>query len=112
MKRPVYFSTASCESTTTRTSPFRTCAPAAPPTYTSHFPPSIATAPMSFVVASEQFGGPPAAASLSLAGVSSPWYRRSICTPSVVLSPTPYRQYSEPRQVLQVRNDLVYAWPD
>jgi hypothetical protein len=44
---------------------------------------------MSFVVASEQFRGHPAVASFSFAGVSIPWYRRSIWTPSCVLSPTP-----------------------
>src|SRR4051794_12673858 len=104
MKRPKYKRTASCESTTHKMSPLRTREPAAPPTYTSHLPPSIATAPTSLVVASLQFRGQPAVASFILCGDSRPWKRFSISIPRPVLSPRPHRQNSLPTHVLQVRN--------
>src|SRR5438876_1185712 len=109
MNRPIVRSTSSWLSTVHRTSPFRTFEPAPPPTYTSQRPPSIATAPTSLVVASEQFRGQPAVASFILCGDSSPWKRFSIAIPRPVLSPTPYRQNSEPTQVLHVRNAFAYA---
>src|SRR5260370_471446 len=61
MNRPMIRSTSSCDSTTQRTSPLRTRVPAAPPTYTSHRPPSMATAPRSFVVAAKHGSGGAAA---------------------------------------------------
>ena len=103
----MYLSTSSWESTVQRVSPLRTREPAAPPTWTSHLPPSMAVAPTSLVVDSAQLRGQPDTASFILWGDSMPWNRFSIFTPRVVLSPRPKRQKSVPTQVLQVRNALV-----
>jgi hypothetical protein len=72
----------------------------------------MATAPTSFVVASEQLRGQPAVASFSFPGDSRPWKRFSIAIPRPVLSPTPYRQNSVPTHVLHVRNAFEYACPE
>src|SRR6516162_7554668 len=101
------FSASSCVLTRQRTSDLRTLAPAAPPTETSHSPPSVATTPTSLTVASAQFRGQPLTAIFTLAGNSNPWNFFSMAMPSEVLSLVPYRQNSVPTHVLQVRNALV-----
>ena len=77
-------STSSWESTVQRRSPLRTWEPAAPPTYSSHFPPSIATAPTSLTVASAQFRGHPDTPSFTLCGNSIPWNFFSMPTKIII----------------------------
>src|SRR5512142_3081975 len=112
MNRPVSVITSSGVSTVVSRSPLRTCAPAAPTTYSSHRPPSTATTPTSLTYASAQLRGQPVTASFSLAGLSRPWNRLSRAIPSAVESPSPYRQNSAPTQVFTVRKLLPYAYPD
>ena len=104
-------SASACVLTRPNTSDLRTLAPAAPPTDTSHSPPSVATTPTSFTVASAQFRGQPLTAIFTLAGNSNPWNRFSIAIPRPVESFVPNRQKSVPTHVLQVRNAFVYAYP-
>src|SRR5258708_4420469 len=78
MNRPMTRSASSCVFTRHRTSDLRTLAPAAPPTDTSHSPPSVAITPMSLTVDSAQLRGQPETASFTLAGNSIPWYRFSM----------------------------------
>ena len=100
----MYLRTSAGESAMHNTSPLRTFAPAAPPTYISHLPPSIATTPTSLTVASAQLRGQPETAILTLWGISMPWKRFSMSIPSEVLSPSPKRQKSVPTHVLHVLN--------
>src|SRR5579885_3673808 len=101
------FSASSCVRTRHRTSVLRTLAPAAPPTETSHSPPSVAITPTSLTVLSAQFRGQPLTAIFTLAGNSNPWNVFSMAIPRAVELFVPYRQNSDPTHVLQVRNALV-----
>src|SRR4051812_8274545 len=93
------------------TSVLRTLAPAAPPTDTSHSPPSVAITPTSLTVLSAQFRGHPLTASFTLAGTSNPWTPSPRATPRPVGPFAPSRQTPLPTPALQGRNPLVYACP-
>ena len=84
----------------------RTLPPAAPPARTCQ-PPSTATQPMSFTVASAQLRGQPDTPDFTLCGVCSPSQSFSISIPRPIESPRPKRQKSVPTQVFTVRTALA-----